>query len=65
MANSNYTVTDVLMLCLIAFVGLGIGRKINLPASHMMGPLFLGFILSISGLIQLNVPIGCPTWRSL
>ena len=41
MANSNYTLDDVISLCLIAFVGLGIGRAINLPASHMMGPLFL------------------------
>ena len=55
-ANSNYTVTDVISLCSVAFVGLGIGRKMNLPASHMMGPLFLGFVLSISGVIQLSVP---------
>ena len=60
MANSNYSVTDVLMLCLVAFVGLGIGKSLNLPASHMMGPLSLGFILSISGLIQLNVPNWLP-----
>ena len=60
MANSNYSVTGVLMLCLVAFVGLGIGKVMRLPASHMMGPLFLGFILSISGLIQLNVPYWLP-----
>ena len=60
MATSNYSVTDVLMLCLVAFVGLGIGKVMRLPASHMMGPLFLGFILSISGLIQLNVPYWLP-----
>ena len=60
MANSNYTLDDVISLCLIAFVGLGIGRAIKLPASHMMGPLFLGFVLSISGLIQLSVPFWLP-----
>ena len=60
MANSNYTVTDVISLCLIAFVGLGIGKAMKLPASHMMGPLFLGFVLSISGLIQLSGPYWLP-----
>ena len=59
-ATSYYSVTDVLMLCLIAFVGLGIGKAMRLPASHMMGPLFFGFVLSIFGLIQLNVPYWLP-----
>ena len=39
---------------------LGIGKSLKLPASHMMGPLSLGFVLSISGLIQLNVPNWLP-----
>ena len=59
-SNKEYNVTDVLTLGLIAFIGLGIGKWMKLPASHMMGPLFLGFILSVSGLIQVNVPYWLP-----
>ena len=60
MASSDYSLTDVVMLCLVPFVGLGIGKSLKIPASHMMGPLSLGLILSISGLIQLSVPHWLP-----
>ena len=56
MAASEYDATDVLLVLVIAMSGLLAGRLIKLPVSHMMGPLLIALILSVAGVISLNVP---------
>ena len=56
LASSDYDSMDVLTLVSIALVGLFIGQLTKLPASHMLGPLLLALILSISGVVTINIP---------
>ena len=52
----NYDEFDIILLLTIAVTGLFFGRLIKLPVSHMMGPLLLALLLSISGFITINIP---------
>jgi len=56
LASSDYDSMDVLTLVSIALVGLFFGQLTKLPASHMLGPLLLALILSISGVVTINIP---------
>ncbi|MEM8977925.1 MAG: AbrB family transcriptional regulator [Pseudomonadota bacterium] len=56
LAAASYDLWDVAMLLAIAFVGLFVGRKIRMPVAHLTGPLFLGLILSVSGVISVDIP---------
>lgn len=56
MAAVGYDGTDVALILGIGLVGLLVGRAINLPVSHMMGPLIFSLILSITGVISINLP---------
>ena len=56
MATVDYDITDVALIVAIGLVGLLVGRAINLPVSHMMGPLIFSLILSITGVISINLP---------
>jgi len=56
LATSNYDFIDVALLLAIAWVGLYLGQLTNLPVSHMLGPLFLALLLSVSGVVEIDVP---------
>jgi len=56
LADASYDATDVLLLVVIALVGLGFGRLARLPVSHMLGPLLLALVLSISGTVTIDIP---------
>ena len=56
MATSHYDITDVALLVTIGLAGLVIGRVTRLPVSHMLGPLLLALILSVTGVVQINIP---------
>ena len=47
---------DLAIIFVIAMTGLFIGKRIKLPVSHMMGPLLLGLLLSITGVIAVDTP---------
>jgi membrane AbrB-like protein len=55
-AAPDYEITDIILLLTIAFSGLFLGRLTKLPASHMMGPLFIALALSVSGTVQIDTP---------
>lgn len=56
MATTNYDVMDVVLLVSIALIGLVIGRTIRLPVAHMLGPLVLALVLSVMGVIEIDIP---------
>ncbi len=56
MTNSASDFLDLALFFIIAAVGLGIGRVSRLPAAHMMGPLFIAFVFSVTGTVDLSVP---------
>ena len=56
MAAADYELQDVVLILLIALVGLFVGRMTKLPVSHMMGPLFLALVLSVSGVVSIDFP---------
>ncbi len=56
MATTDYNVVDIALVITIALIGLFIGQLTKLPVSHMLGPLLLALSLSISGLVDINIP---------
>jgi membrane AbrB-like protein len=56
MSVENYDIFDIGLLLSIALSGLVVGRMINLPVSHMMGPLLFALLLSVFGLVTIDVP---------
>ncbi len=56
LATAAYDVVDVGLILAIALVGLGFGHVAKLPVSHMLGPLLLALTLSISGVIEIEIP---------
>ncbi len=57
LATSGYAFKDVALIFTIALTGLLAGRFIKLPVSHMMGPLLFALILSVTGVVQIDVPV--------
>lgn len=51
-----YSPFDIAEIALIAMVGAWLGRKVSIPAAHLLGPLMLAMALSISGVIAVSVP---------
>lgn len=47
---------DLVEVIAIAAVGLMIGKRVRLPASHLMGPLFVCAALQVSGVLDLAPP---------
>jgi len=43
-------------LLVIALVGLFVGQLTKLPVSHMLGPLLLALSLSVSGVVEIDIP---------
>lgn len=56
LASNEYDAMDVLVLLSIALVGLLLGRVLKLPVSHMLGPLILALVLSVSGVVTIDIP---------
>jgi len=56
LANSEYDFFDIALLLAIALTGLFIGQLTKLPVSHMLGPLLLALVLSVGGIIEINIP---------
>lgn len=56
LASADYNMADIAMLLLIAGVGLAVGRIIRLPVSHMLGPLAIAIILSVGGVVAIDIP---------
>ena len=51
-----YDLFEIVQIFLIGVVGLFIGRFFKIPASHLLGPLLLAAVVSISGLATIAVP---------
>lgn len=56
MANSDYDFADIAILLSIALIGLFFGQLTKLPVSHMIGPMLLALMLSVSGVVEIDIP---------
>ena len=56
LANTAYDGIDILLIITIALLGLGFGYVARLPVSHMLGPLLFALVLSISGVVSIDIP---------
>jgi len=56
MSSTNYDYIDVALIMAIALVGLFVGHLTKLPVSHMIGPLLLALALSVSDIVQIDIP---------
>ena len=56
LAVASYEVLDVVLILAIAATGLFVGRAIKLPVAHLMGPLLLGLMLCVAGVIEIDLP---------
>ncbi len=56
MANSDYDFADIAILLSIALIGLFFGQLTKLPVSHMIGPMLLALTLSVSGIVEIDIP---------
>lgn len=54
--SAQYGLIDIALILILAVTGLILGRKLRLPAGHLMGPLILAVIVSLSGLADIAVP---------
>ena len=52
----DYNIIDITLLITIALVGLAAGQLTKLPVSHMLGPLLLALVLSVGGVIEIDIP---------
>ena len=55
-AAADYGASDIMWILAIALSGLLLGRMIRLPVSHMMGPLLFALILSVWGIVTIDIP---------
>jgi len=56
MATTDYDIVDIALILSIALGGLYFGQLTKLPVSHMIGPLLLALLLSVSGVIEIDIP---------
>lgn len=56
LATADYDISDVALIVSIAIVGLMIGQRTKLPVSHMLGPLLLALLLSVGGVVEIDIP---------
>ena len=56
MATETYDAQDVILILGIAFGGLMFGHVTRLPVSHMLGPLLFALVLSITGVVSIDIP---------
>ena len=55
-AEASYGATDIALIAVLALVGIGLGRIMRVPASHLMGPLILSAVLNATGIVSLASP---------
>ena len=48
--------SDVGVIIIIAMIGLFGGRRLKLPVAHLMAPLILALMLSVSGVVAIDIP---------
>lgn len=53
---AQYGYSDIILIFFLAAVGLVVGRASKLPASHLLGPMILAVLVSISGIASIEVP---------
>lgn len=56
MARDGVPLTDLWIIGLTVLAGFTVGRYMHLPAGQLTGPLLLAALLSITGLLNLNIP---------
>lgn len=56
LSAADYDWRDIGLTFTIAMVGLFAGRKLKLPVAHLMMPLLLALVLSVSGVVTVHVP---------
>jgi len=56
LATASYSARDVVLILGIAAVGLTLGLLARIPVAHMMGPLFLSLSLTITGVVEIEIP---------
>lgn len=52
----SYDFTDVFVITAIAMTGLFGGRRLKIPVAHLMVPLLLALGVSVSGIVEINIP---------
>ena len=60
MGTSRWDPWDVFLIVVIGLVGLFAGRLTRLPVSHMMGPMIFALLLSVTGVVSIDLP----TWMT-
>jgi len=55
-ATESYDILDLFLIVVIAVGGLLLGRMVKLPVAHMMGPLLIALVLSVWGIISIEIP---------
>ena len=53
---STLNIKDIFLLIIVGFLGAIIGKKLNLPAAYLMGPMVLSIVAFASGLIESKPP---------
>jgi len=56
LASADYDAIDIALLIATALSGLAVGRILRLPVSHMLGPLLIAIVLSVSGVVEIHIP---------
>lgn len=56
MAVSEYSIQDIVFVFIIALAGIFGGQLLRLPVAHLVGPLILALIISVSGFATINIP---------
>ncbi len=56
MSSTDTDFKDVVWVLAVAVTGLFFGRLSRLPVSHMLGPLILTIVLSVTGLVDIQIP---------
>lgn len=56
LTSVTYEWTDVAMVLAISWTGLFLGRFVRMPVSHLLAPLILSLILTLNGVVSLNIP---------
>ncbi|MFT5896400.1 MAG: membrane AbrB-like protein [bacterium] len=54
--TTAYGMSDILLILLLAGLGSWVGQLLKLPAAHLLGPLAIAVIVSVSGLAEIHVP---------
>lgn len=56
LTSIQYSWQDIVLVLAISWTGLFLGRFIRMPVSHLLAPLILTLILTLTGVVSLNIP---------